>query len=79
MASPLDQFQIKPIVSLGKIGNSEIAFTNSSLFMMLVVLAIGVFFMMATAQRNRVTCTTPMAMQMGTLAMRTMVRRMVGT
>ncbi|MCU0883942.1 MAG: F0F1 ATP synthase subunit A [Beijerinckiaceae bacterium] len=54
MASPLDQFQIKPIVSLGKIGNSEIAFTNSSLFMMLVVLAIGVFFMMATAQRSLV-------------------------
>ena len=54
MASPLDQFQIKPIVSLGRIGNSEIAFTNSSLFMMLVVLAIGVFFMMATAQRSLV-------------------------
>jgi len=51
MASPLDQFEIKPIVSLGRIGNSEIAFTNSSLFMMLVVGAIGLFFMAATAQR----------------------------
>lgn len=51
MASPLDQFVIKPIIPLGKIGNSEIAFTNSSLFMMVVVGVIGVFFMMATSQR----------------------------
>jgi F-type H+-transporting ATPase subunit a len=51
MANPLDQFVIKPIVPLGKIGGAEIAFTNSSLFMGLVVAAIGIFFMMATAQR----------------------------
>ncbi len=54
MASPLDQFEIKPIVSLGKIGNSDIAFTNSSLFMMLVVGVVGLFLMMATSQRSLV-------------------------
>ncbi len=53
-ANPLDQFVIKPIVSFGKIGNSEIAFTNSSLFMGVVVAVIGVFFMMATSQRSLV-------------------------
>lgn len=42
---------IKPIVSFGKIGNSEIAFTNSSLYMLLVVGVIGLFFTVATAQR----------------------------
>lgn len=52
MASPLDQFVIKPIIPLGRIGGSEIAFTNSSLFMMLVVGVIGVFFMLATSQRS---------------------------
>jgi F-type H+-transporting ATPase subunit a len=50
-ANPLDQFVIKPIISFGKIGNAEIAFTNSSLFMGIVVAVIGIFFMMATAQR----------------------------
>jgi F-type H+-transporting ATPase subunit a len=54
MASPLDQFVIKPIIPLGTVGSSPIAFTNSSLFMMLVVLVIGGFFMMATAQRSLV-------------------------
>jgi F-type H+-transporting ATPase subunit a len=53
-ANPLDQFVIKPIVSFGKIGNSEIAFTNSSLFMMLVVGVIGGFFLVATSQRSLV-------------------------
>jgi F-type H+-transporting ATPase subunit a len=54
MASPLDQFVIKPIIPLGTIGSTPIAFTNSSLFMMLVVLVIGGFFMMATSQRSLV-------------------------
>ncbi len=52
--SPLDQFVIKPIIPFGRIGNSEIAFTNSSLFMMLVVAVVGVFFMVATSQRSLV-------------------------
>lgn len=53
-ANPLDQFVIKPIVPLGRIGGSEIAFTNSSLFMMLVVAVIGGFFLLATSQRSLV-------------------------
>jgi F-type H+-transporting ATPase subunit a len=54
MASPLEQFEIKPIVSFGKIGGSEIAFTNSSLFMLIVVGVIGGFMMLATSQRSLV-------------------------
>ncbi len=33
MASPIEQFEIKPLFSLGHIGGHEIAFTNSSLYM----------------------------------------------
>lgn len=51
MASPLEQFEIKPLVSFGKVGGSDFAFTNASLFMMFVVGAIGLFFMAATSQR----------------------------
>lgn len=41
MASPLEQFEIKPIVPL-RIGEIDISFTNSSLFMSLaVILAAG--------------------------------------
>lgn len=52
MASPLEQFEIKPIVSFGKIGGAEIAFTNSALFMLIAVAVIGGFMMMATSQRS---------------------------
>lgn len=37
MAGPIEQFEIKNLVTFGKIGGSEIAFTNSSLFMLIVV------------------------------------------
>ncbi|MFZ4531818.1 MAG: F0F1 ATP synthase subunit A, partial [Alsobacter sp.] len=32
MADPIHQFELKTIASLGKIGGSDIAFTNSSLY-----------------------------------------------
>lgn len=37
MASPIEQFEIKPIVALGKVGGADIALTNSGLFMLIVV------------------------------------------
>ena len=54
MAGPLEQFEIKPIATLGKIGNAEIAFTNSALFMFVVVGAIMLFFLAATRGRTLV-------------------------
>ena len=33
MADPIHQFELKPLVKLGRIGQTEIAFTNSALYM----------------------------------------------
>jgi F-type H+-transporting ATPase subunit a len=41
MADPIHQFEIHNIVSLGHIGGHEIAFTNSSLYMAIIVLIIA--------------------------------------
>lgn len=54
MASPIEQFEIKPIVPLGKIGGSEIAFTNSALFMVIAVAVIAVLFIYGTRNRSLV-------------------------
>lgn len=54
MAGPIEQFEIKPIVSLGKIGGSEIAFTNSALYMVLAVAVITLLFVYGTRNRSLV-------------------------
>src|SRR6188472_4617206 len=40
MADPIHQFEIHKIFTIGTVGGHEIAFTNSSLFM---VIAVGIF------------------------------------
>ena len=40
-ADPIDQFEIKKIVTLGHIGRHEIAFTNSAAFMIAAVVIVG--------------------------------------
>ena len=42
MASPMEQFEIRPIVPL-HIGNLDISFTNASLWMCIVVAAAALF------------------------------------
>jgi F-type H+-transporting ATPase subunit a len=42
MADPIHQFEIHTIVPLGHIGGHEIAFTNSSLYMAIIVLLVAV-------------------------------------
>lgn len=48
MAGPIDQFKIKPLVSLGEVGGYEIAFTNSAAYMALTVVAAGGFLFLST-------------------------------
>jgi F-type H+-transporting ATPase subunit a len=48
---PIHQFEITNILPLGNIGGAEIAFTNSALFMVLTVGAIGAFLLWTTNQR----------------------------
>ena len=41
MSNPMEQFEIKPLIPL-RIGEADVSFTNSSLFMVLaVVLAVS--------------------------------------
>jgi len=48
---PIHQFQIKNIFTIGHIGGSEIAFTNSALFMLIALAIIGALMIGATASR----------------------------
>ena len=51
MADPIQQFDIKPLARLGQIGGHEIALTNSSAFMFLVVTLAAGFVLLGS--RNR--------------------------
>jgi F-type H+-transporting ATPase subunit a len=48
---PIHQFEIKPIFKLGHIGNTEIVFTNASLFMIAAVAVIAILMIAATSRR----------------------------
>ena len=46
---PIEQFHIVNFFALGKLGNAEIAFTNSALFMLIAVAGLTVFLVAGTA------------------------------
>jgi len=48
---PIHQFQIKSYFTIGHVGGSEIAFTNSALFMLIALAVIGALMIGATASR----------------------------
>jgi F-type H+-transporting ATPase subunit a len=52
-ASPMEQFEIKPIIPL-HIGGYDVSFTNQSLWMVVVVVAVSVFMTVAMSQRRLV-------------------------
>ena len=54
MASPLQQFEIHPVVSLPLVGGYDLSFTNASLFMMLAVLVTVLFMMLPFRHRHEV-------------------------
>src|SRR5690242_19387394 len=51
MADPIHQFEIHNIVPLGKIGGYDIAFTNSALYMAIVVVGIAALLVGASSSR----------------------------
>lgn len=51
---PIHQFQIVDLFPIAKIGNTEIAFTNSAAFMVVTVVSITAFLIGATASRSLV-------------------------
>jgi F-type H+-transporting ATPase subunit a len=54
MADPIHQFEITKIFTIGHIGGSEIAFTNSSLFMVISVGIIATILVGMTSSRSLV-------------------------
>jgi F-type H+-transporting ATPase subunit a len=51
MADPIHQFEIHNLVPLGSIGGHEIAFTNSALYMAIVVVGIAALLLGASSSR----------------------------
>jgi F-type H+-transporting ATPase subunit a len=51
MADPIHQFEINKLVTLGKIGAHEIAFTNSSLFMAITLVGIWALLVAGSSKR----------------------------
>lgn len=54
MADPIHQFEIVNLVPLGKIGSTELQFTNSALFMVVAVAITGLLMLGTTAGRQLV-------------------------
>ncbi len=51
---PIEQFQVVNLFPIGKIGHTEIAFTNSAAFMLAAVAGITAFLVIGTARRSLV-------------------------
>ena len=47
---PIHQFNIEPLFTLGHIGNHTIAFTNSSLYMLVAVVIISILMLASGTQ-----------------------------
>ena len=54
MADPIHQFEINKIFTIGHVGGQEIAFTNSSLYMLIAVGIIGTLLIGMTSSRSLV-------------------------
>jgi F-type H+-transporting ATPase subunit a len=54
MADPIHQFELKPIFKLGRIGNTELVFTNSALYMLAAVAVIVLLTIFATRRGSLV-------------------------
>jgi F-type H+-transporting ATPase subunit a len=48
---PIQQFQIKNLMPMVSMGGHQIAFTNSALYMLIIVAAVSTFLIAATARR----------------------------
>ena len=51
MAGPLEQFEIKPLLSMPTIGGVDLSFTNSSLFMVAAVVLTSMLLILPVKQR----------------------------
>jgi F-type H+-transporting ATPase subunit a len=78
MADPIHQFEIKKILSLGTVGDQEIALTNSALFMGIAVAGISLLMIGATASRALVPGRTQSLAEMSYEFVADMIRSTAG-
>jgi F-type H+-transporting ATPase subunit a len=75
---PTHQFQLVNLFSLGKLGNAEIAFTNSALFMLIAVVALTLFLVVGTAGGKAVPTRLQSAAELSYEFVASMVRSTAG-
>lgn len=78
MSGPIEQFEIKPVISLPKIDGVDLSFTNSSLFMALAVGVSAVFFIAAMRQRRLIPTKLQSVAEMVYELVSGMINEMVG-
>lgn len=76
---PIHQFQITNLFSLGQVGQSEIAFTNSALFMVLSVGLIAGYLILSTRGRGMVPNRVQLVSELAYEFVAGMVRSTAGT
>jgi F-type H+-transporting ATPase subunit a len=76
---PIHQFAINNIVDLGTIGGVHIAFTNSALFMVIIVILITALMMVGTASRRLVPGRLQSVAEMSYEFVANMLRESAGT
>ena len=78
MSGPIEQFEIKPVISLLKIDGIDLSFTNSSLFMALAVGVGSVFFITAMRKRQLIPTKLQSVAEMVYELVSGMINEMVG-
>jgi F-type H+-transporting ATPase subunit a len=76
---PIHQFQIVNLFSLGKLGNAEIAFTNSAAFMLIAVAGVTLFLVVGTAGGKAVPTRLQSAAELSYEFVASMVRSTAGS
>jgi len=76
---PIEQFHIVDLFPIGKIGHTEIAFTNSAAFMLAAVAGITAFLVIGTAKRSLVPSRLQSAAELSYEFVATTVRSTAGS
>jgi F-type H+-transporting ATPase subunit a len=76
---PIHQFQIVTLYSLGKLGDAEIAFTNSAAFMLIAVVGLTLFLVIGTAGGKAVPTRLQSAAELSYEFVASMVRSTAGS
>src|SRR3974390_1464619 len=76
---PIHQFKIINLFPVAKIGNTEIAFTNSAAFMLLAVIALTAFLLLGTSKRGLVPSRLQSAAELAYEFVATTVRSSAGS